>query len=99
RAPLALLALAFTTPLTAADPAATAAKVDAALARGTARGTPLPAVADDATFLRRVTLDLTGKLPDPEALHRFAADPSPDKRARVVDALLETEAYAVNWGR
>jgi hypothetical protein len=100
---LALLAaLALAPRLTAADPpapAATAAKVDAALARSTAPGTPLPAVADDATFLRRVTLDLTGKLPDPEALRRFAADTSPDKRAKVIDALLETEAYAVNWGR
>jgi hypothetical protein len=90
------LVLVVASPVVAAppDPARTAASVDAALARG------IPAVvADDATFLRRVTLDLTGKLPDPDALRRFAADSSSDKRAKVIDGLLDTDAYAVNWGR
>jgi hypothetical protein len=77
------------------SPSATAARVDALLARGAAP----PAVVDDATFLRRVSLDLTGRLPDPDALHRFVADPAGDKRAKVVDELLKSEAYAVNWGR
>src|SRR5439155_23943890 len=58
-----------------------------------------PALADDATFLRRVSLDLTGRLPDPDALHRFIADRAPDKRAKAIDALLASDAYAVNWGR
>src|SRR5437879_6424425 len=83
--------------LPAAPPApeSTASAVDAALARGS---TTAPR-ADDATFLRRVTLDLTGKLPEPDALGRFAADVAADKRAKVVDELLKTDAYAVNWGR
>jgi hypothetical protein len=81
--------------LGAASPEATAAAVDAALARGSA---PSPR-ADDATILRRVTLDLTGKLPDPDALRKFAADPAADKRTKVVDELLSTDAYAINWGR
>jgi hypothetical protein len=72
---------------------ASAAKVDAAFRR------PLAPVVNDATFLRRVSLDLTGKLPDPEAIRRFAADPSPDKRARKIDELLRSDTYAVNWGR
>jgi Protein of unknown function (DUF1553)/Protein of unknown function (DUF1549) len=76
-----------------------AAKVDAALTSDLPPHVRPPAVADDQTFLRRVTLDLTGKLPDPDALRRFAADTSPDKRAKVVDQLLQTDAYAVNWGR
>ncbi len=80
-------------------PAETAAAVDAALLRGAAPGMPPPEPAGDDAFLRRVSLDLTGKLPDPAALRRFAADRSPDKRAKVIDALLGTEAYAVNWGR
>ena len=72
---------------------ASAARVDAAF-----RQAPAPA-ADDATFLRRVTLDLTGKPPDPKEVRRFAADPSPDKRSRRIDALLNSDAYAVNWAR
>ena len=103
---LPLIALFVVPPLAAVEPppakptpVETAAKVDAALTRGSPPGTPLPAAADDATFLRRVYLDLTGKLPEPEALRRFVGDPSPVKRAKVIDELLETEAYAVNWGR
>src|SRR2546426_6302748 len=89
-------------PLAAADrpsEADTAAKVDAALARGLPAHVRLPDLADDPTFLRRVSLDLTGKLPEPEALRRFAADPAKNKRAKIVDELLTSEAYAVNWGR
>jgi Protein of unknown function (DUF1549)/Protein of unknown function (DUF1553) len=77
----------------------TAAQVDAALVRDLAADVRLPPVVDDATFLRRVSLDLTGTLPTPDALHRFTADTSAGKRAKVVDALLGSEAYAVNWGR
>src|ERR1700687_3542627 len=58
----------------------TAAKLDAALVRGLAADVRLPVEVDDETFLRRVCLDLTGKLPEPEALRRFAADNSTDKR-------------------
>src|SRR5262249_17892813 len=80
-------------------PAETAARVDAALLRGLPPGAALPAPVDDDTFLRRVSLDLTGKLPGPDALRRFAADASPDNRARAVEELLRSDAYAVNWGR
>src|SRR5262245_13764027 len=76
-----------------------AAKVDAALVRALPSETRLPAVIDDEKFLRRLTLDLTGKLPDPEALRQFIADKSADKRVRIVNELLKSEAYAVNWGR
>jgi hypothetical protein len=74
-----------------------AARVDAALQRAVG-DTPLPAV-DDEAFLRRVSLDLTGKLPSPDDLHRFTADSDPCKRARVIDDLLAGEGHAVNWGR
>jgi hypothetical protein len=102
--PLVVLLAPLAPPLPAAEPprpspAETAAKVDAALLHGLPAGARLPALADDTTFLRRVSLDLTGRLPDPDALRRFAADPAPDKRARAIDALLAGDAYAVNWGR
>src|SRR5262249_56833371 len=74
-----------------------AARIDNAFRKALA-GAALPAVADDATFLRRVTLDLTGRLPDPEDVRRFVADPASDKRARRVEALLQSDASAVHWG-
>jgi hypothetical protein len=57
-----------------------------------------PAPLGDGAFLRRVTLDITGLLPTPEALAAFLADGAPDKRSRVIDALLgDREAYAGHW--
>jgi hypothetical protein len=81
------------------SPEETARKVDELIVRGLARDPRLPEIADDETFLRRVSLDLTGKVPVPEALRQFVADGAPDKRAKVVDALLQSDAYAVNWAR
>jgi hypothetical protein len=77
----------------------TAAKLDAALVRGLPADVRLPAVVDDESFLRRIYLDLTGKLPGPDALRRFAADNATDKRAKVIDDLLKSDDYAINWGR
>lgn len=97
------LLLLFAPALHGADPrpapADVATKVDALLVRGLSPNTKLPALVDDQTFLRRVSLDLTGKLPDADALARFVADPASNKRAHLVDDLLKSEAYAVNWGR
>jgi hypothetical protein len=58
--------------------------------------TPSP-VADDATFLRRVTLDLTGVIPSADRTRAFLADPSPGKRAQVVDELLASSGFADYW--
>lgn len=54
-------------------------------------------VCDDTTFLRRVHLDVTGQLPLPEDVRKFLADPSPDKRARVIDELLTHPLHAAVW--
>ncbi len=57
-----------------------------------------PARLGDAAFLRRVYLDLVGLLPTPEQLHEFAARQNPNKRAEVIDALLQDkQAYAEHW--
>jgi hypothetical protein len=47
----------------------------------------------DAEFLRRASLDVIGTLPTPEEVERFLADRSPDKRAKLVDALLERPEF------
>lgn len=58
---------------------------------------PPPAI-DDATFARRIHLDLTGLLPEPKALQAFLADKSPDKRTKLIRALLGDDiAYAEHW--
>ncbi len=69
--------------------------LDADLAkRKAARPQPI----DDATFARRAHLDLIGLLPEPEALAKFLADKSPDKRAKLVrDLLANDTAYAEHW--
>jgi hypothetical protein len=51
----------------------------------------------DAEFLRRSSLDAIGVLPTPEQVREFLADAAPDKRARWVDRLLESPAYADYW--
>ncbi len=53
--------------------------------------------ATDATFLRRVSIDLIGRLPTAEEARRFLDDPSPDKRARLVDRLLNRPEFADHW--
>lgn len=53
--------------------------------------------ATDAEFLRRVTLDLTGKLPQPDEVRAFLADSSKDKRAKKIDALIGSPAYVDYW--
>ncbi|MGB7324374.1 MAG: DUF1549 domain-containing protein [Rubripirellula sp.] len=54
---------------------------------------------DDATFLRRVHLDLTGLPPTSDQFRAFMADDEPTriKRARVVDELIGSEAYIDFW--
>lgn len=51
----------------------------------------------DTDFLRRATLDLTGRLPTLEESQAFLADPSSTKRAAVIDRLLLTDDHARFW--
>jgi hypothetical protein len=53
---------------------------------------------DDRTFIRRASMDLVGLLPTAETLERFVGDAAPDKRARLVDELLnDRRAYTEHW--
>jgi hypothetical protein len=55
------------------------------------------ALAPDAVFLRRVYLDVLGVLPTADETRRFLTDGRPDKRAHLLDALLERPEFADFW--
>jgi hypothetical protein len=59
-------------------------------------------LADDATFLRRVTVDLCGRIPTADETRAYLADKSPGKRDALVDRLLASPDYpayfALKWG-
>jgi hypothetical protein len=71
-------------------------KIDAKLQRLKIQPSP---VVDDATFLRRASLDLTGHIATPKAVQAFLADsaPSRQKRAKLIDQLIASPAYVDHW--
>jgi hypothetical protein len=77
------------------DPQALADRIDRHLAARWKEVGARPAPpADDAEFLRRAYLDLTGRIPASRDVHDFLADRAPDKRARLIDELLASPRYA-----
>ncbi len=57
-------------------------------------GMPPSEVCDDSTFIRRVSLDLTGRLPAPARAEAFLNDKDPQKRGKLIDELLASGEYA-----
>ncbi|MED6298950.1 MAG: DUF1549 and DUF1553 domain-containing protein [Verrucomicrobiota bacterium] len=54
-------------------------------------------ISDDLTFLRRVSLDITGSLPEPETAKSFLIDERQYKRSRLVEKLIKSKEYANYW--
>ena len=54
-------------------------------------------LAGDSVFIRRAYLDAAGILPTAEEVENFLADQSPDKRANLVDALMERDEFVDRW--
>lgn len=54
---------------------------------------------DDAGFLRRASLQITGRIPSPDEVRQFIADASPNKRVQLVDRLLDSGAYADHFAQ
>ncbi len=67
---------------------------DAVFAKLKTLGVPPSPVCDDATFLRRVSVDIAGRLPTLEEARAFLADQDPAKRDRAIDRLLDSAEYA-----
>jgi hypothetical protein len=53
---------------------------------------------DDATFLRRVTLDLIGRVPTPDELDKILADKLDDKQSKTTDRLLSGPEFSLHMG-
>ncbi len=53
--------------------------------------------ADDHTFVRRIYLDVIGRIPTTRETEDFLADKSPDKRAQLIDKLLASEGYVQHF--
>src|SRR5262249_47955360 len=51
----------------------------------------------DREFIRRAFLDSAGILPTPDEVKKFVEDPNPDKRAKLIDALLERSEFVDYW--
>ncbi len=58
---------------------------------------PVSPQADDWMFIRRVTLDLTGRLPSAAEARRYAQSDAPEKRSALVRRLLDSDAFADYW--
>jgi len=52
---------------------------------------------DDYEYIRRVTLDLTGRIPLPNRVQSFVSDAGPDKRAVLIDELLASSQWVDKW--
>lgn len=104
--PLALLVLTGLTllpasaaePLVPRDAPALAAEIDRQLAAAWQAAGVTPAErADDAEFLRRLALDLAGRIPSVPEARAFLNDRRPDARARLIDQLLADPRYAAHF--
>lgn len=74
-----------------------AARIDEVIAAGLkGAGQAANAVTTDAQFVRRLYLDITGRIPTAAEAEKFLADPSPDRRARLINALLDSPGYTMH---
>ena len=60
-------------------------------------GIPPARLCSDEVFLRRAYLDVIGTLPTADEARQFLKDADPDKRAKLVDRLLERDEFADYW--
>src|SRR5262249_15348736 len=85
---------------TAPVKAVTPAEIDALLTKAQKADKIPPApLAPDDVFMRRVHLDLVGRIPPAAQLRAFLADKDPQKRAKLIDKLLETDEFSRNRAR
>lgn len=64
-----------------------------------AKQAPFAARTTDEEFVRRLTIDVCGRLPTPAEIEAFVADADPEKRAALIDRLLESDDFSAHWAR
>ena len=85
---------------TISPPTLDSAGVDALVEKALlAAKTPVPPVTTDEEFVRRAYLDIAGRLPTIGEMRTFVSSRDKQKRAKLIDILLATPAYADNWAR
>ena len=60
-------------------------------------GVPHAPMSTDREFIRRVRLDLTGRIPTTHEIREFLADNSPDKRERLINRLIGSDEFVDKW--
>lgn len=88
----------FTLTMVAPTSARAAATIDSRVSENLRRLEITPSsVCSDTVFVRRVYLDVIGTLPSPAEVDAFLKNPSPDKRASLIEHLLRREEFADYW--
>ena len=83
-----------------AAPTLKSSQLDELILKGlTATKTPVSEPTSDEEFIRRVYLDVLGRLPNPSSIREFVASRDRAKRPKLIDALLVHPDYAENWAR
>ena len=81
----------------APDTKAAAVAIDGILAKDWAKhdlkGNPM---SDDATFVRRIHLDIIGRIPTTRETETFITDKAPDRRAQLIKRLINSEAHVLH---
>lgn len=62
-------------------------------------GVSVAPVCNDEDFLRRASLDIAGQLPSPADVTSFRANNDPEKRAKLIEKLVESPEFGLNWAR
>ncbi|HEY1381429.1 MAG TPA: DUF1549 and DUF1553 domain-containing protein [Gemmataceae bacterium] len=86
------------TTATSRDPVAIAAAIDRAIDAKLAEAhVPASPVCDDAEFVRRLSLDVRGRIPSPDRVAAFLADRDPAKRRKLIDEFLADREYGEHF--
>ena len=81
------------------NPLAVAAVIDREIDRKLAEANMASSpVCDDAEFIRRLSLDICGRIPAPERVATFLADRDPAKRRKLIDEFLADKEYGEHFG-
>jgi hypothetical protein len=86
-------------PATGGDPAEVVKVIDEALRSAWSENKiTASARCDDYEFIRRASLDIIGRIATPAEIKTYMEDPPKERRHKLIDRLLKSEDYAVNWG-